>query len=71
MPDSAGKRQRREVKSKKAAAIEERRLARKQRDQDRAAGLIEGGTPIEAAEDPAFGMQPVEREQQGQAATEP
>jgi hypothetical protein len=40
------------VKAKKAAAIEERRLARRKRDEDRAAGLIEPGTPIEEAEDP-------------------
>jgi hypothetical protein len=46
MPDSFGKRQRREAKQKKANAREERRLARAQRDADRAAGLIEPGTPI-------------------------
>jgi hypothetical protein len=40
MPDSMGKRQRRDVKQKKAAAREERRLARNQRREDRAAGLI-------------------------------
>lgn len=50
MPDSMGKRQRRDVKARKAAAIEERRLARKQRAADREAGVIERGTPIEAAE---------------------
>ncbi len=49
-----GKRQRRDVKVKKAAAIEERRVARAQRAADRAAGLIEAGTPIVEAE-PDFG----------------
>ncbi|MGH2527869.1 MAG: hypothetical protein ACRDH0_00765 [Actinomycetota bacterium] len=54
MPDSFGKRQRREVKAKKAAAREERRAARTQRRADRAAGLIEQGSPIAPAEpDPA------------------
>jgi hypothetical protein len=41
MPDSYGKRQRREVKAKKAVAREERRAARKQRSEDRAAGVVE------------------------------
>jgi hypothetical protein len=40
VPDSAGKRQRREVKARKAAAIEERRLARNQRRTDRANGVF-------------------------------
>jgi hypothetical protein len=40
VPDSAGKRQRREVKARKAAAIEERRLARNQRRTDRANGVL-------------------------------
>jgi len=54
MPDSFGKRQRREVKAKKAAAREERRAAPTQRRADRAAGLIEQGSPIAPAEpDPA------------------
>jgi hypothetical protein len=47
MPDSYGKRQRREVKAKKAVAREERRVARKQRSEDRAAGVIEE-EPLEA-----------------------
>jgi hypothetical protein len=51
MPDSAGKRQRREVKAKKAAAIEERRLARTKRREDRAAGVVEAGAPIAPNED--------------------
>jgi len=46
MPDSFGKRQRRDVKAKKAVAREERRLARNQRREDRAAGLIEPGSPL-------------------------
>ena len=40
MPDSFGKRQRREVKAKKDAARAERRAASSQRREDRAAGLI-------------------------------
>jgi hypothetical protein len=50
MPESYGKRQRSTAKAKKIAAREERRIERKQRDADRAAGLIEAGTPIEANE---------------------
>ena len=46
MPESYGKRQRSTARAKKVAAREERRLERKQRDADRAAGLIEAGTPI-------------------------
>ena len=38
MPESYGKRQRGVVKAKKAAAREERRMARNQRRADRAAG---------------------------------
>ncbi len=52
MPESYGKKQRRNVKAKKAAARDERRLARAQRRNDRKAGLIEPGTPIQAT-DPA------------------
>lgn len=40
MPDSFGKRQRREVKAKKQAAREQRREASSRRREDRAAGLI-------------------------------
>jgi hypothetical protein len=50
MPDSMGKRQRRDVKARKAAAIEERRLARARRREDRANGLLEPGSPIAEAE---------------------
>ena len=46
MPDSMGKRQRRDVKARKAAAIEQRRIARNQRKEDRAAGLLEAGPPL-------------------------
>jgi len=56
MPDSFGKRQREGGKAKKAAAREERRLARAQRDADRQAGLIEAGTPIEPSEPAALGL---------------
>jgi hypothetical protein len=51
MPDSYGKRQRRDVKAKKAAAREDRRVARNQRREDRAAGLIEAGPPVGPSED--------------------
>ena len=44
MPDSFGKRQRESGKAKKAAAREERRLARAQRDADRQAGNAPGLT---------------------------
>jgi len=54
MPESFGKRQRREVKAKKAAAREDRRVARNQRKDDRAAGIIprgpEEGEPATADE---------------------
>jgi hypothetical protein len=50
MPDSFGKRQRRDVNARKAVAREERRLARAARRRDREAGLIEPGPPIGPAE---------------------
>ena len=56
MPESYGKRQRQDVKARKAAAREERRLARAQRDADRAAGLVEAGTPIEATDPAVLGL---------------
>lgn len=56
MPDSFGKRQRRDAKAKKAADREERRIARAQRNADRQAGLIEAGTPIEAADPAVLGL---------------
>ncbi len=52
MPDSYGKRQRREVKAKKAAAREERRVARNQRQTDRASGAL--------ADEPIGPAQPVD-----------
>jgi hypothetical protein len=58
MPDSVGKRQRRDAKAKKAAAREDRRLARAKRQADRQAGLIEAGTPIQPAEPAALGLLP-------------
>lgn len=56
MPESYGKRQRQTAKASKAAAREERRLARAQRNADREAGLIEAGTPIQASEPAALGL---------------
>ena len=50
MPDSLGKRKRRDVTARKAAAREERRVARAARRKDREAGLIEAGPPIGPAE---------------------
>jgi hypothetical protein len=50
VPETFGKRQRTNVKQKKAADREERRLARAQRKSDREAGLIEPGPPIQANE---------------------
>jgi hypothetical protein len=71
VPDSFGKRQRQNVKQRKAAAREERRVARAQRDADREAGLIEAGTPIEAADpavlgllDPDYGTEEEEEEKE-------
>ncbi|HEY7659586.1 MAG TPA: hypothetical protein VIC58_03210 [Actinomycetota bacterium] len=54
MPDSVGKRKRRDVTARKAAAREERRLARTARKRDREAGLIEAGPPIGPAEQSEF-----------------
>jgi hypothetical protein len=50
MPDSVGKRKRRDITAKKLAAREERRVARATRKKDREAGLIEPGPPIGPAE---------------------
>ena len=58
MPESFGKRQRNTARAKKVAAREERRLERKQRDADRAAGLIEAGTPIAPNEPDEFPEMP-------------
>lgn len=54
MPDSLGKRQRRDANAKKLAAREERRLARAERKKDRDAGIIEKGVPMGAAEQSEF-----------------
>jgi len=54
MPDSFGKRQRRDVNAKKQVAREERRVARAQRRSDRDAGIIEKGVPIGVAEQAEF-----------------
>lgn len=54
MPDSVGKRKRRDVTARKHAAREERRVARAGRKKDREAGLIEPGPPIGPAEQSEF-----------------
>ena len=54
MPDSVGKRKRRDVTARKLAAREERRVARAGRKKDREAGLIEPGPPIGPAEQSEF-----------------
>ena len=54
MPDSFGKRQRRDAKAKKAVAREERRLARNQRRADRASGVLEPGPPVGPPEQSEF-----------------
>jgi hypothetical protein len=54
MPDSFGKRARRDANAKKAVAREERRMARAQRTKDREAGIIEKGVPIGPAEQSEF-----------------
>ena len=54
MPDSYGKRQRKDANAKKAAAREARRVARAERRRDREAGLIEKGTPMGPAEQSEF-----------------
>jgi hypothetical protein len=65
MPESYGKKKRRDVKSRKQADREERRVARNQRRADREAGLIEKGPPVEAADPADYGLpdaEPVEAE---------
>jgi hypothetical protein len=49
-----GKRKRRDVTARKAAAREERRVARAARRKDREAGLIEAGPPIGPPEQSEF-----------------
>jgi hypothetical protein len=46
VPETFGKRQRGVVKARKAAAREERRLARNQRRAERAAGEVPPGPPL-------------------------
>jgi hypothetical protein len=71
MPESFGKRQRRDANAKKAAAREARRVARAQRRKDREAGLIEPGPPIGPAEQSEWLVGPVpggsEAEEAGEA----
>jgi len=54
MPDSYGKRARRDANAKKQAARQARREERAQRNRDREAGLIEKGVPIGPAEQSEF-----------------
>ena len=70
MPDSIGKRQRRDANAKKAVAREERRVARAQRRKDREAGLIEPGPPIGPAEQSEWLPSPEELREQERAADE-
>lgn len=51
MPESFGKRARGDVTARKAAAREARRIARNERRQARAAGLLEPGPPLADPED--------------------
>ena len=62
MPDSMGKRKRRDVTARKHAAKEERRVARAARKKDREAGLIEAGPPIGPAEQSEFLAMPEDAE---------
>jgi hypothetical protein len=70
MPDSIGKRQRRDANAKKAVAREERRVARAQRRKDREAGLIEPGPPIGPAEQSEWLPSPEELREQERASDE-
>lgn len=69
MPDSIGKRKRKDVNAKKQAAREERRVARAERRRDREAGLIEPGPPIGPAEQAEWLVMPEESE--GEASEAP
>jgi hypothetical protein len=51
MPETFGKRQRGQVKQRKAAARDERRVARAQRREARAAGELDAHAPIAPAEE--------------------
>jgi hypothetical protein len=71
MPDSIGKRKRRDVNAKKAVAREERRVARAERRRDREAGLIEPGPPIGPAEQSEWLVMPeTDEEAQTDAQTD-
>ena len=75
MPDSVGKRQRRDVKTKKAVAREQRRVARNQRQADRAAGVVDGqaneGSPLGAeVQDGVVDAQPERLEHGREGETE-
>jgi hypothetical protein len=71
VPETFGKRQRGQVKQRKAAARDERRLARAQRREARAAGELEAHAPIAPAEpwDEALSERPrrAEAEPEGRA----
>jgi len=73
MPDSMGKRKRRDVTARKHAAREERRVARAGRKKDREAGIIEPGPPIGPAEQSEFLVLEPEVDGEGveEQATEP
>jgi hypothetical protein len=71
MPDSVGKRKRRDVTARKHAAREERRLARASRKKDREAGLIEPGPPIGEAEQSEFLRDPPTEAVEDAEAAEP
>jgi hypothetical protein len=70
MPDSMGKRKRRDVTARKAAAREERRVARAARKKDREAGLIEAGPPIGPAEQSEWLAMPEDAETPEEETTE-
>lgn len=70
MPDSMGKRKRRDVTARKHAAKEERRVARAARKKDREAGLIEAGPPIGPAEQSEWLVMPEEGESPEEETTE-
>ena len=67
MPDSYGKRQRNAQKARKFAAREERRAARKQQREDRAAGVPEG-QPADETRDGEVDGTPSEGELDGSRA---
>jgi hypothetical protein len=70
MPDSYGKRQRDVVKSRKAAASEQRRVARNQRRRAREAGVLEPGAfdapEVEGSEQDPEADQTQETQQAGE-----